>query len=402
MKKILLPAVLAVLFLASCRKDDKPAAPEAPSKPEAAYLRLIVSDVDQARISVLDPLKKTATAFPVQSAQPSLYATSTGQFAAIISRAAGVVQFFNTGIEKHGGHLHVHGAEMSPVTFNEAGPTHFFGNEGLNAIFNDGTGTLSLFKDGDLEDEGGGTVLPVAQPHHGAMVIFDDYTIAVTQKDGSVSGTLPEKVKIIDRFGKTLHEAKIVTKGIHGDAGNGKLAAFGSPDGILMVSQTGDQSLIPYPSSFGTAWIGTVLGHKALPHFFGYVSLGLFKIDPATKQITEVLKNNDNIHQYLLDGEGKNLCVLLTDGTLKIFDAATTQLKKEGKITNAIPTGATAAQKPYFAVSRRAVYVTDQAAGAIRMLDLATLQQMASIPVGGKPFKLIVAGDQEGLEADEH
>lgn len=401
MKRILLPAVLAGLFLVACRKDDKPANPE-PVKPEAAYLRLIVSDVDQARISVVDPLKKTATPFPIKAAQPSMYATSTGQFAAIISRAANTVGFFNTGIEKHGGHLHVHEAEMSPVTFTEAGPTHFFAHAGLNAIFNDGTGTLCLFKDGDLED-GAGTVLPVAQPHHGAMVIFDDQTIAVTQKDGSVTGTLPEKVKIIDRFGKTLHETKIATKGIHGDAGNGKLAAFGSADGVLIVSQTGDQFLVPYPANFGSAWIGTVLGHKALPHFFGSVSLGLFKIDPVSKQITEVLKNdNNNIHQFMLDGEGKNLFVLLTDGTLKIFNAATGQFAREAKVAPAIATGATAAQKPYFAVSRQAVYITDQAAGAIRMLSLSTLQQTASIPVGGKPFKVLVAGDQEGLEADEH
>ncbi|WP_298717892.1 hypothetical protein [uncultured Chitinophaga sp.] len=400
MKKLLLPAVFAGLFLAACRKDDKPAEP-APLEKEAAYLRLIVSDVDQARISVVDPLKSTSAPFNVKAAQPSLYATSTGQFAAIISRAANTVEFFNTGIEKHGGHLHVHEAGMSPVTFSEAGPTHFYAHAGLNAIFNDGTGTLSLFKDGDLE-EGPGTILPVAQPHHGAMVIFDDHTIAVTQKDGSVSGTLPEKVKIIDRFGKTLHETKIATKGIHGDAGNGKLAAFGSPDGVLIVSQNGEQSLVPYPSSFGDAWLGTIYGHKALPHFFGSTSLGLFKIDPASKQITEVLKNNNNIHQYLLDGEGKHFYVLLTDGTLKVFNAATGQQTKEAKIAPAIPDGATAAQKPYFAVSRRALYITDQAAGAIRSLSLPDLQQTAAITVGGKPFKVLVTGDQEGLEAYEH
>ncbi|WP_109694464.1 YncE family protein [Chitinophaga deserti] len=400
MKKILLPAVFAGLFLAACRKDDKPANPE-PVKTEAAYLRLIVSDVDQARISVVDPLKKQSAVFPVKAAQPSMYTTSTGQFGTIISRAANTVQFFNTGVEKHGGHLHVHDAEMSSFTFTEAGPTHFYAHAGLNAIFNDGTGTLSLFKDSELEN-GPGKVLPVAQPHHGAMVIFDDHTIAVTQKDGTVTGTLPEKVKIIDRFGKTLHETKIATQGIHGDAGNGKLAAFGSKDGILIVSQTGDQFLVPYPATFGDAWIGTVLGNKALPHFFGYVALGLFKIDPVTRQITEVLKNNNNIHQYMLDEEGKNLYVLLTDGTLKIFDAVTTQLKKEGKVAPAIPTGATAVQKPYFAVSRRAVYITDQATGAIRMLSLPALTETASIPVGGKPFKVLVAGDQEGLEAGDH
>lgn len=396
MKKILIPALLAGLFIASCKKDDKPAAK--PPQAEAAYLKLVISDVDKSQITILEPLTKKITVFPVKAAQPSLYATSTGQFATVISRAANTVEFLNSGIEKHGGHLHVHLAEIAKQQFTEAGPTHFYSHDGLNAIFNDGTGSLSIFKDSELEN-GSGRVLPVATPHHGAMVIYDDHTLAITQKDGSVTGTLPEKVKIIDRFGVTLHEGTIATKGIHGDAGNGKLAAFGSPDGILIVQQNGAQSLIPYPADFGTSWIGTVLGNKALPHFFGYVASGLYKIDPATKKISLVLKNdNSNIHQYMLDTDGKNLYVLLTDGTLKIFDAVTAQLKKEGKITAAIAAGATAIQKPYFAVSRKCVYVTDQAAGAVKMFSLTDLKEISSITVGNKPFKLLVVGDQEGLE----
>lgn len=396
MKKILIPTLLVGLFISSCKKDDKP--DPKPTQPEAAYLRLVISDVDKAQITVLEPLTKKTTVFPVKAAQPALYATSTGQFAAVISRAANTVEFLNSGIEKHGGHLHVHLTEMAKQRFTEAGPTHYYAHEGLNAIFNDGTGSLSIFKDNELE-EGTGRILPVAQPHHGAMVIFDDHTLAVTQKDGTVTGTLPEKVKIIDRYGVTLHEAAIATKGIHGDAGNGKLAAFGSPDGILIVQQNGTQSLISYPADFGTSWIGTVLGNKALPHFFGYVALGLYKIDPATKKITLVLKNeNSNIHQYMLDTDGKNLYVLLTDGTLKIFDAVTAQLKKEGKITTAFTVGAAATAKPYFAVSRKCVYVTDQAAAAVKMFSLNDLKEMSSIPVGSKPFKLLVVGDQEGLE----
>ncbi len=397
MKKILLPALLVGLFVASCKKDDKPA--PKPDQAEAAYLRLVVSDVDKAQITILEPLTKRTTVFPIKAAQPTLYATSTGQFATVISRTANTVEFLNSGIEKHAGHLHVHLTEMAAQKFTEAGPTHYYAHDGLNAIFNDGTGSLSIFKDSELE-AGNGRVLPVAAPHHGAMVIFDDHTLAVTQKDGSVTGTLPEKVKIIDRYGTTLHEGTIATKGIHGDAGNGKLAAFGCPDGILIVQQNGTQSLIPYPADFGTAWLGTVLGNKALSHFFGYTAaLGLYKIDPVAKKITLVLKNeNSNIHQYMLDTDGKNLYVLLMDGTLKVFDAVTAQLKKEGKITTVIPATATPAEKPYFAVSRKCVYITDQAAGAVKMFSLHDLKEISNIPVGNKPFKVLVVGDQEGLE----
>lgn len=400
MKKLLMPALLLGVFIAGCKKDD--AQPETPSQPEAEYLRLVVTDVEKAQITVLEPLTKKTTVYPVKAAQPTLYATSTGQFATIISRTDNTVQFFNTGIEAHGGHLHVHGPEMATQTFTEAGATHFFSHGGFSAIFNDGAGSLSLFKDSELES-GAGRVLPVAAPHHGAMVIFDDHTIAVTQKDGSVSGTLPEKVRIIDRFGAVLHESTIATKGMHGDAGNGKLAAFGAPDGVLIVKQNGEQYLVNYPADFGTAWLSTLLGNKALPHFFGYAAaLGLYKIDPVAKQITLVQKNESNIHQYMLDTDGKNLYVLLTDGTLKIFDANTAQLKKEGKISAAIPSGATAAEKPYFGVSKKCVYITDRAAGAVKMYSLETLQQISSIPVAGKPLKVLVVGDQEGLEVDNH
>lgn len=399
MKKLLMPAILLGLFLASCKKNDT--APEKPSHPEAAYLRLVISDADEARITVLEPLTKKTTTYPVKAAQPTLYATSSGQFATIISRADNTVQFFNTGIEAHGGHLHIHDPAMAAQTFTAAGPTHYFTHEGLSAIFNDDEGSLSLFKDGELET-GAGRVLPVAAPHHGAMVIFDDHTIAVTQKDGSVSGTLPEKVKIIDRFGATLHESVIATKGMHGDAGNGKLAAFGAPDGVLIVQQNGSQYLINYPADFGTAWLSTLLGNKALPHFFGYAAaLGLYKIDPAGKQIVLVQKNENNIHQYMLDTKGKNLYVMLTDGTLKIFDAVTTQLKKQGKISAAIPTGAAASEKPSFAVSQQCVYVANPVAGLVKMFNAQSLAEISSIPVAGKPFKILVTGDQDGLEAGD-
>ncbi|MBO9154608.1 hypothetical protein ACFOTA_20510 [Chitinophaga sp. GCM10012297] len=400
MKRILTIATLAMVLLAACKKNDHPAEPE---KPEAEYLRLVISDADKAQITVLEPVSKKTTVYPVQSAQPTLYATSTGQFAAIISRAANVVEFFNTGIEAHGGHLHVHPPEMSPVQFTQPGPTHFFAHEGLNTIFNDGAGSLSIFKDSDLES-GEGRVLPVADPHHGAMVIYDDHTIAVTQKDGSASGTLPEKVKIIDRYGATLHEATIVTKGIHGDAGNGKLAAFGSQDGILIVNQNGAQSLVQYPADFGANWFGTILGRKGLPHFFGYTAaLGLYKIDPANSQITPVLKNDQqDILQYVLDTQGKYLYVLLKSGQLKVFDAVTAQLKTEGKVTAAIRDGAAAEAIPSFAVSQKVVYVTDPATGAVKMFNVSSLKENGSVSIGGRPFKLLVVGDQQGLAVDNH
>ncbi len=63
--------------------------------------------------------------------------------------------------------------------------------------FNDGDGTLSIAKEADFHTAGKKMTLINAGnvAHHGAMTKFDNGTYAITVKDGSAAGTLPERVE---------------------------------------------------------------------------------------------------------------------------------------------------------------------------------------------------------------
>lgn len=107
-------------------------------------------------------------------------------------------------------------------------PTHFKSKKGELLTFNDGDGTLSVAKESEIHTVGAKfkTINAGLLAHHGAMASFTNGTYAITEKDNSITGTLPKKVKIIDNTRKTLFNAKLATKGIHGNATDGTYAVF--------------------------------------------------------------------------------------------------------------------------------------------------------------------------------
>jgi len=399
MKKLFLVIAVGAL-LAGCKKDDDH---HHHDDVEAKYLNILVSDAEEAKMRMVNPMTKSVTAWELQAPNPSIYATGSGQFAAILHRTDNLVVFFNSGVEKHGNHLHVKTPEMATLQFSQPSPTHFKSWDGLSAIFNDGNGSLSVARDVEIKN-GTQNVLQVADAHHGAMAIFDDYTIAVTVKDGSVSGSLPERVRIINRLGEQLYASTIATGGIHGNASNGKVAAFGSASGVLIVKKSGEQFLVEYPSSFGTNWFGTILGNPHLNHFFGFHrNLGLYMIDHSSKQVKEIIKNDGMvIQQYKLDPEGKKLFVLLSDGHLKVFDAITGQEQTSRKVVDSYDNGLPAVQKPKLEVSKRCVYISQYDKGEILMMNKNNLNLLETLTVGGKPANIVLLGDMDGLEDHEH
>ncbi len=104
------------------------------------------------------------------------------------------------------------------------------------ALFNDGDGSLSLTSEDRLhqEDKTSRNCRPTPSRRGGPLRQRHD---GRNPKDNSVAGALPERVKIIDRSGKVLHSSTIATGGIHGDAGDGKWALFGSTSGIFESKQ---------------------------------------------------------------------------------------------------------------------------------------------------------------------
>lgn len=382
-----------VLAFAACKKDDV----KNVEKQENQFVRLLVADDAGGKVTLIDPRKNTQDEFSISGASFALYATASKRFAAVVNGAGNKVDFFDSGIEAHDDHAHIKGTpKWGLTTATATKPTHFYAWENQIAIFNDGEGSISTALESELHTKAGMEKINTGAAHHGAMVIFNNGTYAVTHKDGSIAGTLPEKVKVISASGSVLHQGNIATKGIHGDAGNGVTALFGAPEGILKITATGTESLITYPADFGTNWLSGIYYGKASQQFIGLrAKFGVFIINEAGNAV-ETLYKSATLKSAAFDAAGKNVLVLEEDGTLHIFDAASKTEKAVKKLGLTFPTTG----GPAYTATAKYVYVTNPEAQAIHVLNTEDLSEARKITITGKPGKIVMIGAD--LESDEH
>lgn len=360
---------------------------------EYKFIRVMVNDEVSKELSLVDPVKLTAEKFEAQFAKSTLYGTQGGRFGAILNGANNFVQLFDTGFEGHGDHVDVKGTpKFGALTGDGKKPTHFKSKGDEIITFNDGDGTLSIAKEADFHTVGkkmthinAGNVA-----HHGAMTKFDNGTYAITEKDGSAAGTLPERVKIIDASGKTLFASTIQTKGIHGNATNGSISLFGSSSGILAVEPTGKQQLIPHPADFGEAWFGSILEAKGAGKFLGYTAAkGVYIIDVTSKSVTPVLASTD-IMQAKVDYAGNNVVILLHSGEVRIYDLKANAPKTSGSVIGATAKDET--QKPQLEATSRYIYITQPKTGELLVVNAANLSKSNKVKVSATPYRLAILG----------
>lgn len=391
--KLLLLFTLAPL-LYSCSNDDAVDEVALEDAQEYKYLRVLVSDETTNQLSLINPVDDTASFFDAKFAKAALYTTESGRFAGIVHRADNTVETFDSGFEYHGDHVDTKGTpKFGALTGSSLLPTHFKSKLGEILTFNDGDGTLSVARESDVHTTNASftTINAGLLAHHGAMATFKNGTYAVTEKDNSISGTLPEKVKVIDRTGKTLYAAKVSTTGIHGNASDGTYAVFGSASGVLVAESNGNQKLIPHPTDFGTAWFGTILETATNGKFVGYTAAkGAYLIDVVTNSITPIIEST-KIMQCKASYNLSKLGVLLYSGQFLLFDLSTLQSVKNATVIAAI--SETATQKPQFALSERFVYITSPATGELVQVNLSTLNTR-KIKTSTTPYSITIFGHE--------
>jgi hypothetical protein len=395
MKKYLFRKLLAisVLFAAFACENDKNEDPEPEVETEHRFVRILVNDEVTNEISLVDPQKLTVEKFNAAFPKSALYNTAGGRFGALVNGANNNVQLFDTGFEGHGDHVDVKGIpKFAALTGDGNKPTHFKSKEDEIIAFNDGDGTLSIAQEADFHTAGAKMKLINAGnvAHHGAMTKFDNGTYAITEKDGSVAGSLPERVKIIDVSGKTLHASTIQTKGIHGNASNGQVSVFGSASGILVVDQSGTQRLIPHPADFGDAWFGSILEASASGKFVGFTATkGAYLIDVAKNEVKPIFANADII-QVKTDLAGNNLIALMYNGDVKIFDLAANTKMSSGSVIAAVAKDET--QKPQVEATSRYIYITQPKTGELLQISTKDLAKKQRIKVSATPYRLSILG----------
>ncbi|UOQ66632.1 hypothetical protein [Hymenobacter volaticus] len=386
-------AVLAAGILSSCDKNDEQ--PDEP-KVESSFARLLITDKTSNAVTLLNPAKKEQTTFQSTHGGSAVYATPTGRWAAVVSTANNMVEFFDTGIEAHDDHVHVKGTPKWGLTKSTAPtPSHVYASHNKVSIFNDGNASISYVEEGQLHTAPAPSTIVTGAAHHGAMILFDNGSYAVTHKNNTVAGSLPEQVKIVNTQGAVVAAPSVATQGIHGDAGDGQQAVFGSSSGLLVVKQTGEQRLIPYPANAGSNWLSTIYYAPKARTFYGSrAGYGVFRIDLTANTITQVGTATDFV-RVALDQEGENLLILDGTGTLTVYDAATGARKASRSLSGLLDTKTAT---PYLAASRRYVYVTNAPQGKVHMLDKGTLADQETFAVPGEPLRLVFVGADASSE----
>ena len=389
-KTLLALSIISVMF--SCDKEEEETVAPV-EETEFKFIRILVNDELTNELSLVDPVKMTKESFQAQFPKTALYPTEAGRFGAIVSTANNSLQLFDTGFENHGDHVDVKGTpKFGALTGDSFKPTHFKSKGDEIITFNDGDGTLSVASEADFHVSGAKMkkINTGNLAHHGAMAKFNNGSYAITEKDNSVAGSLPERVKIIDANGNTLFASTLQTKGIHGNAGDGTTALFGSMSGVIAVKSTGEQRLIAHPANFGTAWFSSILHAKGADKFIGYsAAVGAYLIDPATDKVTPIIESADLI-QVKMDYAGNKLIAFLYSGEVKIHDLKANSLLKSGSVISAVAKDET--QKPQIEATSKYLYVTQPKSGELLQVDINNLAKVNKIKVSTTPYQLAILG----------
>ena len=398
---IFLLFVLPLLFVRCSNDDEAAVIPNIEEKvSEFKYLRILVSDENSPTLTLVNPNLNTALSFESKFPKSALYASDSGRFGTILHRDNNLTETFDTGLEFHGDHVDVKGTpKFGVLTGVSSKPTHFKSNFGEILTFNDGDGTLAVGKESEMHNANATMTIVNAGllAHHGAMAVFSNGTYAITEKDNSISGTLPERVKIIDKTGTQLFASTLATTGIHGNASDGQQAVFGSASGILVVKSNGQQELIPHPDGFGTTWFGTILETSTVGNFVGFTAAkGAFLINVLDKTVKPIYESTD-IMQCKISYDNNMLGILLHSGNFISYNLSSLSVAtSEVNLIEATPK--TSTKKPQMVLTQRFVYITAPATGELQIFNIKKSSDARKIKVSAAPYRLSIMGFENSTD----
>ncbi|WKN44151.1 hypothetical protein [Tunicatimonas pelagia] len=300
---------------------------------EGEYIRLAMM-VDSTQMMIMDPVSEQTKFTVSEPMTPGAryYLSPTGRYLVSIERSQNQTRFFDVGIVNHNDHGHEYQALWLDKVITSPLPTHYSDTGDDIVIFNDGDGSIIHIEESRLEFDGyQAPVIPMPNQtqHHGATVRLDNGLFAVTFQDNPTEGNkrLPQAVKLVDGQGQVQVDNEDVRVGaIHGNTSNGKVALFGSTDGVIVANANNEISLIPNVDTLLNAtsgnWIGRVIGHDDLDVFYGWVRLqGLLRIDPASQSMTRFYEGDD-VKSIFFSEDGAYLILHKTDDEIVVYNAA--------------------------------------------------------------------------------
>ena len=392
---------------------------------EAMIGRLLIGDGEEGNLSVIDLESGEVDQdhFDLGSRAGRIYATKSGRYAVAVSSDANTAHLFDGGIymEPHGDHFDLVEGEIQRLSVDLSGdrPVHLYVDGEWAAIFYDGSGEVVLVNEHELEEMGASYIparMNVGAQHGGAVPLAHDLFATTMQHPDYATNPddyrLPIGAEIRDLDGHVLYSAE-GCEGLHGDAGNGHMAAFGCVGGVLVLeADHGEYSHVFVPAPEGSPEdfrLTSVWGYHDLHHFFALGSaVGLYIVEPEDGLMEQLIPSTEALRpiQVALGQGGETLFVVMSDGELRMYDAHDLDLlaSNSGFLTTPVETGFWA--RPHLATAGDAVFITDSVGGEVLQLDGHDLEVVAHWDVDGAPTKIafvgIFDGDGGHEEHDDH
>ena len=389
---------------------------------EAAVGRLLIGDGETGMLSVIDLQHSDVdqNAFDLGSRAGRIYATKNARFAIAVSSDANAVHVLDGGIylEAHGDHFDEVEGPVERLNMDLSGdrPVHLYVGGEWATIFYDGSGDVVLLNEHELEEEGSAYDPPRMNfgAHHGAAVPLEADLFAVSVQHPNYASDpteyrSPIGAEIVDLEGQVLlHEEGC--EGLHGDASNGHMAAFGCVGGVLVVEAHDGE----YEAMFVGAPAGepddfrltSVWGYPGLDHFFALGSaVGLYVVDPEDGMMEQLISASEDLRpiNVALSHDGETLLVVMSDGEVRMYESHDLDLLASASdfLTEPVETGFWA--RPHITTAPGAIFITDSVGGEVLQLDDHDLEVVNHWDVDGNPTKIAFVGILgETEEHEEH
>ncbi|QZN86468.1 zinc metallochaperone AztD [Cellulomonas sp. C5510] len=281
--------------------------------------------------------------------------------------------------EPHGDHAHSYTSDpvLTDVLWPAEKPGHVVPHEGRTALFDDGTGAITVLDSTDVADpDAPARELTTPSAHHGVAVELSDGTLVVSE------GTEEARtgIRVLDADGTEV-AASQECPGVHGEAvAAGEAVVIGCEDGAL-VHTGGTITKVAAPDAYGR--IGNQAGTEESP-----VVLGDYKSDPEAEleRPTRVslidtrdgsLRLVDLPSSYtfrsLGRGEDGEALVLGTDGSLHVIDPESGELVRSIPVVDAWEEpDEWQSPRPALTVLDGSAYVTDPATRSVHAVDVVS------------------------------
>lgn len=363
--------------------------------------RLFIGDHAEGIVRAVDAESGAALAAFDLDMTPALTASASGRTLFAVQGDAGKVAVIDTGIafEDHGDHadITVTDPALLAVTLTGTKPAHVVEGSGRIALFDDGTGDVTVFSESMLLDGSfAPETLSPGAAHHGLAAPMGDYMVV------SVPHEDPEQprvgLKVIDLTGAQVGEV-MPCPAVHGQAQSARVFAFGCKDGVVFATP-GQAGAAPVLSHVPTADLGegnvsTLKGGTAMQFFLGnYGPDAVVLIEPGSADPFRKIDLPTRRIDFALDPViARNAYILTEDGQLHLLDIVSGEITKSVTVTAPYSMdGHWRDPRPRLAVAGPHIAITDPLQGLVRMISTETLSEVRQIPVEGVPYTIIAAG----------